>query len=135
MAAWIETLRALEQEATPAVLVTLLAVRGSTPREAGCKMVVTDTEAHGTIGGGNLEFHSIGLARSLLAGGGTAPLVREFPLGPELGQCCGGHASGLLEPMRPTSLQIALFGAGHVGRALGGVAEASAWDARRQAES
>jgi xanthine dehydrogenase accessory factor len=118
MAAWLEVLRALEQEGTPAVLLTLLAVRGSTPREAGCKMVVTETDAHGTIGGGNFEFHSIALARSLLASGAAAPLVREFPLGPELGQCCGGHASVLLERIRPTSMQVALFGAGHVGRAL-----------------
>jgi xanthine dehydrogenase accessory factor len=121
MAAWLETLRALEQEGTPAVLVTVLAVRGSTPREAGCKMVVTAEAAHGTIGGGNLEFSSIALARSLLAGGGPAPLVREFPLGPELGQCCGGHASVLFETIFPTSWRIAVFGAGHVGRALVGL--------------
>jgi xanthine dehydrogenase accessory factor len=121
MAAWLEVLRALEVEGTQAVLVTLLAVRGSTPREAGCKMVVTETDAHGTIGGGNLEFQTLLLARSLLAGGATAPVLREFPLGPELGQCCGGHASVLLEPMRPTTLHVALFGAGHVGRALVGL--------------
>ncbi len=56
MAAWLDTLRVLERDGTPAVLVTLLAVRGSTPREAGCKMVVTAPDTHGTIGGGNLEF-------------------------------------------------------------------------------
>jgi xanthine dehydrogenase accessory factor len=118
MAAWLETLRALEQEGTAAVLVTLLAVRGSTPREPGCKMVVTPEAAHGTIGGGNLEFSSIALARSLLTNGVATPLVREFPLGPELGQCCGGHVSVLFEVVAPASWQIALFGAGHVGCAL-----------------
>jgi xanthine dehydrogenase accessory factor len=118
MAAWLETLRALEQEGTASVLVTVLAVRGSTPREAGCKMVVTEDAAHGTIGGGNLEFQSIALARTMLAGGGPVPLVREFPLGPDLGQCCGGHASVLFEAIRPATLHMALFGAGHVGRAL-----------------
>ena len=118
MAAWLETLRTLEQEGTGAVLVTLLAVRGSTPREAGCKMVVTAETAHGTIGGGNLEFSSIALARSLMTNGAAAPLVREFPLGPELGQCCGGHVSVLFEVVAPTSWKIALFGAGHVGCAL-----------------
>lgn len=121
MAAWLETLRALEQEGTPAVLVTLLAVRGSTPREAGCKMVVTSEAAHGTIGGGNLEHHSIAQARALLADAAAAPLLREFPLGPALNQCCGGHASVLFEPVRPVSLHVALFGAGHVGRALVGL--------------
>ena len=118
MAAWLEILAGLEQTGTASVLVTLLAVRGSTPREAGCKMVVTEHETHGTIGGGNLEFSSIALARSVLRGGASAPRVKEFTLGPELAQCCGGHASVLLEPMRPAGLQVALFGAGHVGRAL-----------------
>lgn len=118
MAEWLETLRALEQESTPAVLVTLLAVRGSAPREAGCKMVVTEVSTHGTIGGGNLEFHSIAQARALLAAGMHAPVVQEFPLGPALGQCCGGHASVLFELVAPTAWHIALFGAGHVGRAL-----------------
>ena len=121
MAAWLDTLRALEQQGTPSVLITLLAVRGSTPREAGCKMVVTADAAHGTIGGGNLEFSTVALARSLLVAGVAAPLTREFPLGPELGQCCGGHATVLLEPMRPAAMRVALFGAGHVGRALVGV--------------
>jgi xanthine dehydrogenase accessory factor len=53
-----------------------------------------------------------------LANGGMAPMVREFPLGPDLGQCCGGHASVLFEIVTPTTWQIAVFGAGHVGRAL-----------------
>ena len=118
MAEWLATLRALEASDTDAVLVTLLAVRGSTPREAGCKMVVTDAGAHGTIGGGNLEFQSIGVARELLVAESVAPRLREFPLGPALGQCCGGHATVLFEVFRPARWHIALFGAGHVGRAL-----------------
>lgn len=121
MPAWLDALAALAREGTPSVLVTLLSARGSTPREAGCKMVVTATGAHGTIGGGNLEFQSSARARQLLQSLPDAPVVVEFPLGPALGQCCGGHASVLFEPMRPTSWQVALFGAGHVGRALVGV--------------
>ncbi len=118
MAGWLAALHELEQAGTPAVLVTLLAVRGSTPREAGCKMVVSEAATVGTIGGGNLEFQSIAVARALLVGETSAPEVREFPLGPALGQCCGGHATVLFEAVRPPSWQIALFGAGHVGRAL-----------------
>jgi xanthine dehydrogenase accessory factor len=118
---WIDTLRELAREGTPAVLVTLLAVRGSTPREAGCKMVVTASATHGTIGGGNLEFQSVGQARLLLDGGTGTPLLRDFALGPELGQCCGGNASVLFEAIRPAGLHVALFGAGHVGRALVGL--------------
>lgn len=118
MAGWLQTLSELEQAGTPAVLVTLLAARGSTPREAGCKMVVTRDSAVGTIGGGNLEFHCIALARDLLAQDASTPVQREFPLGPALGQCCGGHASVLFEMVRPAAWHVALFGAGHVGRAL-----------------
>jgi len=118
MESWIDALRALRESATPCVLVTLLAVRGSTPREAGCKMVVTAETAHGTIGGGNLEFSSLARARELLTAPTTSPLVAEFPLGPALGQCCGGHASVLFEAIRPPAWQIAVYGAGHVGRAL-----------------
>lgn len=121
MTDWLDALHDLRQTGTPAVLVTLLAARGSTPREAGCKMVVTERAAFGTIGGGNLEFQSIAAARDLLAGAQTGPVVRDYPLGPALGQCCGGHASVLLEPVRPPSWHVALFGAGHVGRAVAGV--------------
>ena len=118
MTDWLAALAAHRQAGTQAVLVTLLAVRGSTPREAGCKMVVTEDATDGTIGGGNLEYQSIAAARAMLAEAAASPLVREFPLGPALGQCCGGHASVLFEAMRPASWRIALFGAGHVGRAL-----------------
>jgi xanthine dehydrogenase accessory factor len=115
---WLDTLRELRQAGRPAVLVTLLAARGSTPREAGCKMVVTEADAQGTIGGGNLEFQSIRIARQVLADPVAGPLLREFPLGPALGQCCGGHASVLFEPVRPPAWHIAVYGAGHVGQAL-----------------
>ncbi|HET9019374.1 MAG TPA: xanthine dehydrogenase accessory protein XdhC [Acetobacteraceae bacterium] len=118
MAVWLAALHGLEQAGTPAVLVTLLAARGSTPREAGCKMVVTADAAVGTIGGGNLEFQCIARARDMLHGDGGEPLLQDFPLGPALGQCCGGHARVLFEAVRPPSWRIALFGAGHVGRAL-----------------
>lgn len=115
---WLEALGTLRARGEAGVLVTLLAVRGSTPREAGCKMVVAARETFGTIGGGNLEFQTIRRARALLAGATDGPVMAEFPLGPALGQCCGGHATVLLEAARPPAWQVALYGAGHVGRAL-----------------
>jgi xanthine dehydrogenase accessory factor len=118
MTDWIETLAGLKGRREPAVLVTVVTASGSTPREAGCKMVVTAATLYGTIGGGHLEFRALAIARDLLAGPAAAPVMREFPLGPALGQCCGGAASLLFEPILPPGLQVALFGAGHVGRAL-----------------
>ncbi|HEV2676178.1 MAG TPA: xanthine dehydrogenase accessory protein XdhC, partial [Aliidongia sp.] len=121
MTDWIETLARLKARREAAILVTVVGASGSTPREAGCKMVVTADRLHGTIGGGHLEFRALEIARDLLADPGlvgAGPMIREFPLGPALGQCCGGAASLLFEPVLPPGLEIALFGAGHVGRAL-----------------
>jgi xanthine dehydrogenase accessory factor len=102
------------------VLVTVVSARGSTPREAGCKMVITRKAQYDTIGGGNLEFTCAAAARAMLDHA-AAPALRDFPLGPELGQCCGGHVSVLFEPLRPALFHVALFGAGHVGRALAAI--------------
>lgn len=190
MSDWLDTLRGLGD--TPAVLVTVARVRGSAPRAAGTRLIVTAERVFETIGGGNLEFRAIELARELLRDPPCAPRLEAYPLGAALGQCCGGHvtlqfeilvparsewldwindtpgvlvtsADGsklwitadtvrgdtnlpgtaatvdsarrqltdgetllieqndghlLLEPIRPPDFHIALFGAGHVGRAL-----------------
>lgn len=118
MAVWLDALAAAEREGRPAVLVTVLSTKGSTPREAGAKMVISAEGLAGTIGGGNLEHQCEAVARTLLADTTNTVLTRDFPLGPALGQCCGGHVSVLFEVLRPPPLHIALFGAGHVGRAL-----------------
>jgi len=123
MTEWLQALTELAAAEQPAVLVTILHVAGSTPREAGTKMVVSVDALHGTIGGGHLELAAVELARELLAAAGTervpaAPQVREFQLGPSLGQCCGGVARLLFETVLPASWHVALFGAGHVGKAL-----------------
>jgi xanthine dehydrogenase accessory factor len=118
MAAWLDALAAAERDNQPAVLVTVLAAKGSTPREAGAKMVVSAEGLAGTIGGGNLEYQCEATARRLLESGADGPSSKDFPLGPALGQCCGGHVSVLFEVLRPPALHVGLFGAGHVGKAL-----------------
>lgn len=118
MPAWLDALTALDRADEACVLVSVIAARGSAPREAGAKMVVSADASWDTIGGGNLEHQSILAARAILAGDGDAPSQRDFPLGPALGQCCGGATTVLFEPVRPPAWTIALFGAGHVGRAL-----------------
>jgi xanthine dehydrogenase accessory factor len=73
----------------PAVLVTVAIVEGSVPREPGARMLVDATRQWGTVGGGHLELRGVETARAMLANGETRRLER-FPLGPSLGQCCGG---------------------------------------------
>ncbi|MBI3708707.1 MAG: xanthine dehydrogenase accessory protein XdhC [Proteobacteria bacterium] len=118
MIALFERLAQLAREGEPAVLVTVVAVAGSAPREAGAKMAVWRGGFTGSIGGGQLEFTAIETARALIDTGATQPVIKQLPLGPELGQCCGGYVALLLEPIAPPALRLALFGAGHVARAL-----------------
>lgn len=117
----------LVQEA--AVLVTVESTRGSAPREVGAWMAVFDSGTLGTVGGGHLEWDAMSRARHWLLQGTGEPLVR-YALGPALGQCCGGEAvlqfervsAADVERLRATLARpgtpVALFGGGHVGRAV-----------------
>jgi len=90
MSNWAEQLLAT-CESGPCVLVTLNLILGSAPRESGSRMIVAVDKVEGSIGGGNLEFTAIRMARELLAESTTARQRHEpFGLGPELNQCCGG---------------------------------------------
>ncbi|MBU1331058.1 MAG: xanthine dehydrogenase accessory protein XdhC [Gammaproteobacteria bacterium] len=115
---WINALADLQQQGEPCVLVTIIEERGSTPRNAGSKMVVTRERIFETIGGGHLEFKAMAMAREMLETRSQATRLERFALGASLGQCCGGAAVLLFEPMGEAQAQIAVFGAGHVGRAL-----------------
>ena len=110
-----------------AVVVQVLATRGSVPRAAGTRMLVAADAVLGTIGGGHLELQAMADARSLLHCGQRS-FDRHVALGPSLGQCCGGAldlrhmlladddpAAWLLPAPRFT---LQLYGAGHVGRAI-----------------
>jgi xanthine dehydrogenase accessory factor len=100
------------------VLVTILGVRGSTPRDSGTKMVVTVDETFDTIGGGHLEFKAIQLAQQQLLDQTNSQHIEHFSLGPNLGQCCGGSTSVLFESFSATHTNLMVFGAGHVAHAL-----------------
>ena len=96
MADWTREAReALRQG--PAALVTILATEGSSPRGPGARMVVTETGLAGSIGGGRLEHQSVAQARSILALPPGSWRVQDYPLGPLLGQCCGGRVRLLVE--------------------------------------
>lgn len=115
---WISALAELQQQGEACVLVTIIEERGSTPRNAGSKMVVTAERIFETIGGGHLEYKAMEMAREMLTTRSQDTRLERFSLGASLGQCCGGATVLLFEPMGQPQAQIAVFGAGHVGRAL-----------------
>lgn len=115
---WISALAELQQKGEACVLVTIIEERGSTPRNAGSKMVVSAGQIFDTIGGGHLEYKAMDIARQMLASASPHTRLERFSLGASLGQCCGGVTVLLFEPMSQPQAQIAVFGAGHVGRAL-----------------
>jgi xanthine dehydrogenase accessory factor len=102
---WVETLVRLQQQAIPAVLVTVASIVGSTPREPGAKMIVTVDDLFGTIGGGNLEHKACAIARAQLETDEPNQL-RRFPLGAGLGQCCGGLVNLMFEPIVENSTWV-----------------------------
>lgn len=104
-----------------AIRVTISRAKGSSPRDAGTAMLVFADRIEGTIGGGALEWEAMAIARAMLADG-TDQTTRAFPLGPSLGQCCGGavtlefDATDALPSLAQAPVWI--WGAGHVGRAF-----------------
>ncbi len=112
-----------------ACLVEVESTQGSAPRDAGTWMAVFAQGQIGTVGGGQLEWMAAAQARAMLASG--APQAQErYPLGPKLGQCCGGvvhlrfrrvaaaDRAALQQALSPPLAPVAIFGAGHVGAAL-----------------
>lgn len=91
MRVWPTLMLFLERDEA-AALITVVEAQGSTPREAGARMVVrADGAFSGTIGGGTLEWLVLAEAQRLLDKG-EAVAVLDKALGPDLGQCCGGRA-------------------------------------------
>ena len=130
---WTRVQNQLDEDSLIAV-ITVIAADGSTPREVGAQMAVTKAgDLIGTIGGGALEYAAIADARLAMTDKVQSARKRDWPLGPDLGQCCGGRVTTLIEVFQtadqdkiarlasePNGEQtpLLLFGAGHVGRAL-----------------
>ncbi|WP_433005108.1 xanthine dehydrogenase accessory protein XdhC [Kribbella sp. CA-294648] len=118
----MRAVQALRERRQGGVLVTVMAVRGHSPRDAGAKMVVSAERVWATVGGGNLEAVAIERARAMLTAGSREPEVLEFALSDKAPfqqavQCCGGEVKLLLEPL-PVVPAVAIFGIGHVGLEL-----------------
>jgi len=102
--------------------VAITEALGSTPRDAGTCMWVSEDTVMGTIGGGALEHRAIARARDMLAADEDNAAM-ELPLGPALNQCCGGFVRLSLtrgyHPEAPLmGFPLVLYGGGHVGQAL-----------------
>tara|TARA_B110000196_G_C21146510_1_gene666902 strand:+ start:545 stop:1459 length:915 start_codon:yes stop_codon:yes gene_type:complete len=115
---WSSASYKLSKQGQAYVLVTLVGVSGSTPRNSGTKMVISNDDIFDTIGGGHLEHKAIKQAKKMLLNGKSCQHIEHFQLGSNLGQCCGGNTSVLFECFAATGVNIMLFGAGHVGKAL-----------------
>ncbi|ASV87645.1 xanthine dehydrogenase accessory protein XdhC [Ochrobactrum quorumnocens] len=126
-----DDIRAFLNKRSDSVLIEVTDVRGSAPRDAGAWMLVARDMIFRTIGGGQLEYMAIDHARKILLGGRDSSM--DVPLGPEIGQCCGGRVGlsfrrvnrGLAEELIAkvdaeisTRPHVYVFGAGHVGDAL-----------------
>lgn len=81
----------------PVARVVIAGHEGSSPREAGAAMLVWADGQSGTVGGGALEWEAATRARAMLGSGPQAPGVARVPLGPALGQCCGGAVTLVTE--------------------------------------
>lgn len=84
------------ENGSDAVLVTVVASSGSTPRGAGARMLVTkDGRIYGTIGGGAVEYKSEQIAREVLEK--KSSKTEEFLLRKndvlDLGMVCGGDVT------------------------------------------
>ncbi len=113
-----EAIAAARRAGGPAVVVTVVAVRGSVPGEAGAKMLVGGSRPLGTVGGGKVEARAVAEARSMLQGGESCRTL-SWNLQRDVGMTCGGEMSFLFERIDGgTAWPVVVFGAGHVAQAL-----------------
>ena len=127
-----EDIRDFLRRERAAILVEVTGAAGSTPRDTDAWMLVSERAIFATIGGGQLEYMAIDHAQRALRAG-TAAEPMDVPLGPEIGQCCGGRVGLSFASVTPALASdliarsdkemasrphVYVFGAGHVGDAL-----------------
>jgi xanthine dehydrogenase accessory factor len=106
------------------VIATVIDTAGSTPRLQGSQMIINQEEFYGSIGGGTIEYEVIQAARQIInhSNDNIAPSPKRFiilnkHLSHDLGMCCGGKMSILLQAYIP-SPRLWIYGAGHIATAL-----------------
>ncbi|MBI5745178.1 MAG: XdhC family protein [Elusimicrobia bacterium] len=98
-----------------AAFVTVISVDGSTPREAGAKMLVfSDGAIEGTVGGGAIEALTIKKAVECLKKGEGGKFVFDLKPGGNTGMICMGKMEVFIDVYK-NPLKVLILGAGHVG--------------------
>jgi len=114
----VNLLETLIKQHGPCIRVVTADVKGSGPREVGAAMIVWQHGQYGTIGGGALEFEAAKTARKMLCSGNRSSISRH-PLGPALGQCCGGAVTLVSERIDPQMLAAITHDTGFARRVSG----------------
>lgn len=113
---WIEILSHYKKLGETVALITVIKVLGSAPCIVGSKMIVrSNSNIHGTVGGGKMEFEIIASALEAIKKNKLVEITHT--LGPKFEQCCGGKVTLIIEPMQQQA-DLYIFGAGHIGIAL-----------------
>ena len=105
----------------------IINTEGSVPSEKGNYMLISKEDIFGTIGGGHLEYLVINKSKELLKNKIIKSEILSIPLGPGIGQCCGGYVQIKLTHHKngeesfenlSKNNNLFIFGAGHIGQAL-----------------
>jgi xanthine dehydrogenase accessory factor len=119
---FVERLAELARSGVPFVSVTMVEAVGSTPQDAGSKMLVSAAGlSSGTVGGGKIEHQAIEHAKTMLAQTGRdaqANELVEWNLQRDVGMTCGGVVKLYFETYNHCDWRVVVFGAGHVAGAL-----------------
>ncbi|QEG20762.1 xanthine dehydrogenase accessory protein XdhC [Mariniblastus fucicola] len=116
---YIEALSTLAVSGQPFVSVTMIEATGSTPQDAGSKMLVDESgRVHGTVGGGKVEHQAIEHALAMLRDPARRLEIEHWNLQRDVGMTCGGWVKLFFEVYNRHDWHIVVFGAGHVAQAL-----------------
>lgn len=120
MQAYLKTVQEFLKQGQPAVSVILVEAAGSTPQDAGSKMLVTEEGlAFGSVGGGQVEHRAIEHAQAMMRQANLPPTqLLQWNLNKDLEMTCGGTVKLYFEQINPPAWQIAIFGAGHIANVL-----------------
>ena len=126
----IETLSEAIQKKKPAVLATVVEVKGASPVKVGAQIVLlAEGETAGNVEGGNLEKAILADAHQAMLDG--KPLLKHYGLtetgSDAVGMLCGGEVCVFIQPFLPPA-QLIIVGGGHIGRPLKTMGEAAGFE-------